>query len=326
MKKEEKYEAKQYRCFYLGLMVTLNHLIIDSFSRSSIVKNATKKLAAATTKAALLRISRDEKIKKEESNKYTIEKCKEDLVEALSVPKDTRNEKLLTELVTCIKSCRTDIETLQGEIIDLRHQASLAESDESELKWALKELENPEKMMQKYFKCGNRNFSRGSFSPFCITAFKVWKEPRDQEYRGLNIQYLFPDWSLNRFVYYVVLLQLMRDDDFSNYQRDYGIGIAKALFDEVFKGNEEMWFKFDNQERKSFFHNCFSQLETWLMKPLPLDELLMDPLFKTYIELKGDYPKKTNAFKGGTSHVGQLLEFISFSKEYLAQKEPVLEA
>jgi hypothetical protein len=67
-------------------------------------------------------------------------------------------------------------------------------------------------------------------------------------------------------------------------------------------------------------------LSTWLAKPLLFDEILTDPLFKAFIESHRDYSAKTNPFKGGVSALGQLIEFVSFSKEHLAEEQIVLEA
>jgi hypothetical protein len=327
MKKKEEHTVRRNDSSKIGLRMTLARLIMDNLLQSSAIKEATDKLARAISNASLLRVSYDDKVKKEQSNVKTIENCKEKLIEVASVPKETRNEEMLTELVTCIKMCRSDVEKLQEEIRTTRRQVEVAEDEERKMKFALDTLKDPERMLAKEFKIHQKHtFLNGFHNAFGLYTFKVSKDPTQQEFRMINLQRLFPEWKLLRLVYCSIIQELIDYDDIRNNQRTYAVGIAKDLFEEVFENDQEVWCSNRDEEKKKWFYSHAPKLGTWLAKPLFFEELLTDPLFKAFTENWRDYREKDNPYKGGVSALGQLLEFISFSKEHLAKEESVLEA
>jgi hypothetical protein len=251
MKKNEKHTTRQDDSSKIGLRMTLARLIVDNMLRSSKIKEATQKLATATTKTVLLKVSYDEKVKGERMNLFTIENCKEKLVDVASIPKETRDEEMLNELVTCIKTCRTRVEKLQEEIRTTRGEAEAAENEERALRFALDTLKNVEKMLSKEFKIHQKHtFLNGFHNAFGMYNFKVSKEPDNQEFRIINLQRLFPEWKLLRLAYYSIVQELINYDDIKNYQRQYAVGIARGLFEEVFENDPEVWCKNRDEEKK----------------------------------------------------------------------------
>ncbi len=99
----------------------------------------------------------------------------------------------------------------------------------------------------------------------------------------------FPKWNIYRLVYFTIITTLANQDSRYNEDLRYNSGLAKKLLNDI-APNNIYWLSNKSKSIESLSKNT-QTLDDFLSEKMTLDELILDPFFKTF---SGFYNKKFN--------------------------------